>query len=158
LEGIIGGKAIDPSDCREESDMRIESKGTPQKTARAARSSASPDSELIALGEQFEIERRRFDRDPEWDCGIAMDKVINQISHATAKTIDGLGVKTVVALWLCPHFWDEPKLDMDSDLEHCRSVLEAACAVVGLPVPKEKPRLAPELVARQTHHGSDTRN
>jgi hypothetical protein len=127
-------------------------------------SDLNPDAELVALGEQFKIflkQLRPYDDrrvpPPErlmQQCQSISDKV----SRLPATSLAGLRAKTIVALFACEHWWNRSKRDLDVDEEHGRSVIEAACAIVGLKVPEGPPELAPDLVARQTHPGCESLN
>src|SRR5260370_42086894 len=72
---------------------------------------------------------------------VALDHELGPIMRAImstpARSIAGLRVKTLAAIEANGRLWDETPRDLDYDAEAVRSLIEAACAYTGVPVPKE---------------------
>jgi predicted ATP-grasp superfamily ATP-dependent carboligase len=79
---------------------------------------------------QYEHEYSRLDK----ETFLLAEKIMNTPAH----TLAGLRAKALHAVHACVHLWDEPSVDLDWDKEAARSLIEAACALTGLPVPVER--------------------
>lgn len=66
-----------------------------------------------------------------------LDPLMREIFRTPAVSVAGLRVKTLAAIEACKNFWDQAPGDLDYDDEAVRSLIEAACAVADIPVPKE---------------------
>jgi hypothetical protein len=67
-----------------------------------------------------------------------VEGVMREITYIPATSAAGLRVKTMAAIEVNGHLWDEPLCDLDYNQGPVRSVIEAACVVTGIPVPQEE--------------------
>lgn len=122
-------------------------------------SKRNPDGELIALADQFETLWKKFehaaDGAPSEVLADRLQPIFDKISQIPATSPAGLRAKTMAAVAQCGHWWDESKSDLDADHLQARSVIEAACVITGLRVPKERSRPKPDWCV---HPGSETLN
>jgi hypothetical protein len=121
---------------------------------------SNPDAELVALAEQFEsvIKRMRRYDDPPEHLHTQLQRISEAVSRLPAISLAGLRAKTIFALEACSPYWDQRMKDMEWEDEHARSVIEAACVIVGLPIPKEQLPETEALPDGPTHPGSEALN
>jgi hypothetical protein len=121
-----------------------------------------PENPTWMWGQYAAAEQEMGDRNGSHACDERLealhrevDPIMRGIMDTPATSIAGLRVKTLIAIDVNEKLWEKRHHDLDWELKAVRSLIEAACVVSGVPVPKEEPERVAEYDGdARSHPGS----